>query len=119
MHTPVGGAARSALLYRDAVELPAGVVPFLLAVLADAAETHPRLVSNGVARPSATFAPATAVSRTAGPLPEPPMAAVFAFAADRDDRPDGRGLLMVHHLADLVRTVTGPGGTATRTYWRR
>jgi len=31
----------------------------------------------------------------------------------------GRGLLMVHHLADLVRTTTGPGGTATRTYWRR
>ena len=31
----------------------------------------------------------------------------------------GRGLLMVHHLADLVRTTTGPGGTTTRTYWRR
>jgi len=31
----------------------------------------------------------------------------------------GRGLLMVHHLADLVRTSTGPGGTTTRTYWRR
>jgi hypothetical protein len=31
----------------------------------------------------------------------------------------GRGLLMVHHLADLVRTTTGPGGTATRTYWCR
>jgi anti-sigma regulatory factor (Ser/Thr protein kinase) len=31
----------------------------------------------------------------------------------------GRGLLMVHHLADLVRTATGPGGTTTRTYWRR
>lgn len=32
---------------------------------------------------------------------------------------NGRGLLMVHHLADLVRTSTGPGGTTTRTYWRR
>jgi anti-sigma regulatory factor (Ser/Thr protein kinase) len=31
----------------------------------------------------------------------------------------GRGLLMVHHLADLVRTSTGPCGTTTRTYWRR
>ena len=31
----------------------------------------------------------------------------------------GRGLLMVHHLADLVRTTTGPGGTTTRTYWQR
>jgi anti-sigma regulatory factor (Ser/Thr protein kinase) len=31
----------------------------------------------------------------------------------------GRGLLMVHHLADLVRTFTGPGGTTTRTFWRR
>jgi anti-sigma regulatory factor (Ser/Thr protein kinase) len=31
----------------------------------------------------------------------------------------GRGLLMVQHLADLVRTFTGPGGTTTRTYWRR
>lgn len=32
---------------------------------------------------------------------------------------NGRGLLMVNHLADLVRTTTGPGGTTTRTYWRR
>lgn len=31
----------------------------------------------------------------------------------------GRGLLMVHHLADLVRTSSGPDGTVTRTYWRR
>jgi hypothetical protein len=31
----------------------------------------------------------------------------------------GRGLMMVHHLADLVRTSTGPDGTTTRTYWRR
>jgi anti-sigma regulatory factor (Ser/Thr protein kinase) len=31
----------------------------------------------------------------------------------------GRGLLMVHKLADLVRTSTGPGGTTIRTYWRR
>lgn len=31
-------------------------------------------------------------------------------------RPGGRGLLMVNHLADLVRTHTGPDGTATRFY---
>jgi hypothetical protein len=31
----------------------------------------------------------------------------------------GRGLLMVHSLADLVRTTSGPDGTTTRTYWRR
>nr|WP_147201215.1 anti-sigma factor RsbA family regulatory protein [Pseudonocardia asaccharolytica] len=30
----------------------------------------------------------------------------------------GRGLLMVHHLADLVRTHTGPDGTTTRAYLR-
>jgi anti-sigma regulatory factor (Ser/Thr protein kinase) len=174
------------------------------AVLADVAATHPCLVHEGVARPSPVYSPATAVSRTAGPLPEPPVAAVFAFdgprlaaarrfvrgegaAAGLDDdrvcdlvlaagelaansirhgggrgtvrvwtesesgdesdehgllvvevadagrlddplagrRPagphqlGGRGLLMVHHLADLVRTTTGPGGTATRTYWCR
>ncbi|MEN3302891.1 MAG: hypothetical protein V7633_4949, partial [Pseudonocardia sp.] len=27
-----------------------------------------------------------------------------------------RGLLMVHHLADLVRTYTGPEGTTTQVY---
>jgi anti-sigma regulatory factor (Ser/Thr protein kinase) len=178
------------------------------AVLADAAATHPCLVQDGVSRRSATYAPATAVRRTAGPLPEPPVAAVFAFDGPRlaaarrfvrgegaasgleDDRVsdlvlatgelaansirhgggrgtvrvwtemdstdetesgadecgllvvevadagrlddplagrrpaaphqlNGRGLLMVHHLADLVRTTTGPGGTTTRTYWWR
>lgn len=31
-------------------------------------------------------------------------------------RPGGRGLLMVNHLADLVRVHTGPGGTAIRFY---
>lgn len=30
----------------------------------------------------------------------------------------GRGLLFVHHLADLVRIHTGPGGTAVRIYAR-
>jgi anti-sigma regulatory factor (Ser/Thr protein kinase) len=169
-------------------------------VLADVAATHPCLVQDGVVRPSADFAPDRAVDRTASPLPEPPVAAVFAFdgprlaaarrfvrkeasaaglegervldlvlavgelaansirhgggrgtvrvwtepAEDGGDllvaevadggrltdplagrRPattgqlSGRGLLMVHHLADLVRTSTGPGGTTTRTYWRR
>jgi anti-sigma regulatory factor (Ser/Thr protein kinase) len=178
------------------------------AVLADVAATHPCLVEDGVARRSSTYAPAAAVSRTAGPLPEPPVATVFAFdgprlaaarrfvrgegtAAGLDEervfdlvlaagelaansirhgggrgtvrmwtevdaesatgaraprrdllvlevadagrladplagrRPapphqlSGRGLLMVHHLADLVRTTTGPAGTTTRTYWWR
>jgi anti-sigma regulatory factor (Ser/Thr protein kinase) len=31
-------------------------------------------------------------------------------------RLNGRGLLMVHHLADLVRTYTGPEGTTTQVY---
>lgn len=31
-------------------------------------------------------------------------------------RPGGRGLLMVNHLADLVRTHTGPEGTVIRFY---
>nr|WP_211177450.1 sensor histidine kinase [Pseudonocardia acidicola] len=31
----------------------------------------------------------------------------------------GRGLLMVHHLADLVRGHIGPDGTTTRVYLRR
>ncbi|NKZ05413.1 sensor histidine kinase [Actinomadura latina] len=30
----------------------------------------------------------------------------------------GRGILLVHHLADLVRVHTGPDGTATRVYLR-
>ncbi|MGI5201946.1 anti-sigma factor RsbA family regulatory protein [Spirillospora sp. CA-108201] len=30
----------------------------------------------------------------------------------------GRGILMVNHLADLVRVHTGPGGTAVRVYMR-
>lgn len=182
------------------------------AVLADVAATHPCLVQDGVARLSDTYSPATVVSRATGPLPEPPMAAVFAFdtarlaaarrfvrakgaaagldedrlfdlvlaagelaansirhgggrgtvrvwtEADADAGADpttggrpggrellvvevadagqlddplagrrpaaphqlsGRGLLMVHHLADLVRTTTGPDGTTTRTYWWR
>jgi anti-sigma regulatory factor (Ser/Thr protein kinase) len=169
------------------------------AVLADAAVTHPCLVRDGIERPSSAYAPATAISRTAVALPDPPVAAVFAFDGPRlaaarrfvngeaaavglegdrrldvvlaagelaansirhgggrgtvrvwtegdpggpdllvveiadaghlDDplagrRPasvhqlNGRGLLMVHHLADLVRTSTGPAGTTTRTYWR-
>ncbi|WNI14513.1 anti-sigma factor RsbA family regulatory protein [Actinacidiphila sp. ITFR-21] len=32
-------------------------------------------------------------------------------------RPGGRGLLMVHQLADLVRQYTGPDGTAIRCYF--
>lgn len=32
------------------------------------------------------------------------------------DKPGGRGLLMVHNLADLVRIHTGPGGTTVRFY---
>jgi anti-sigma regulatory factor (Ser/Thr protein kinase) len=31
---------------------------------------------------------------------------------------NGRGLLIVQHLADLVRTTTGPDGTATRVHFR-
>jgi anti-sigma regulatory factor (Ser/Thr protein kinase) len=174
------------------VRLPASV-------LADAAATHPCLVEDGVTRPSAAYAPATAL-QAVGPLPEPAVAAAFAFDAPRlaaarrfvraegtaagldgdrvfdlvlavgelaansirhggghgtvrvwtepehdgrdlfivevadagrlsdplaGRRPatvhqlNGRGLLMVHHLADLVRTSTGPDGTTTRTYWRR
>jgi anti-sigma regulatory factor (Ser/Thr protein kinase) len=31
----------------------------------------------------------------------------------------GRSLLMVHRLADLVRTTTSVSGTTTRTYWWR
>jgi anti-sigma regulatory factor (Ser/Thr protein kinase) len=168
-------------------------------VLADAAVTHPCVVQDGVARPSIDYAPTRALW-TIDPLPEPPVAAVFAFdgprlasarrfvkgegiAAGLDGdrvfdlvlamgelaansirhgggrgrvrvwteperggrdllvvevadagrlsdplagrRPatvhqlSGRGLMMVHHLADLVRTSTGPHGTTTRTYWRR
>ncbi|PXY27494.1 sensor histidine kinase [Prauserella muralis] len=30
----------------------------------------------------------------------------------------GRGLLLVHHLADLVRTHTSPAGTTTRAFFR-
>jgi anti-sigma regulatory factor (Ser/Thr protein kinase) len=33
-----------------------------------------------------------------------------------DARLGGRGLLMVHHLADLVRTHSGPQGTTTQVY---
>jgi anti-sigma regulatory factor (Ser/Thr protein kinase) len=35
------------------------------------------------------------------------------------DQPNGRGLLMVHYLADLVRVHTGPDGTTTRFYMDR
>jgi anti-sigma regulatory factor (Ser/Thr protein kinase) len=35
------------------------------------------------------------------------------------DQPNGRGLLMVHYLADLVRLHTGPDGTTTRFYMDR
>ncbi|WP_435848028.1 ATP-binding protein [Streptomyces griseoluteus] len=31
-------------------------------------------------------------------------------------QPGGRGLLLVHPLADLVRVHTGPGGTTIRRY---
>ncbi|MFG2607138.1 anti-sigma factor RsbA family regulatory protein [Streptomyces sp. NPDC048514] len=34
-------------------------------------------------------------------------------------QPGGRGLLLVHHLADLVRVHTGPDGTTIRCYLRR
>ncbi|MGW8380642.1 sensor histidine kinase [Streptomyces sp. ODS28] len=33
-------------------------------------------------------------------------------------RPGGHGLLVVHHLSDLVRVHTGPGSTTTRAYIR-
>lgn len=35
-----------------------------------------------------------------------------------DGQPDGRGLLIVNHLADLVRVHTTPGGTTIRAYLR-
>ncbi|PVG83406.1 anti-sigma regulatory factor [Nocardioides gansuensis] len=35
-----------------------------------------------------------------------------------DGQPDGRGLLIVNHLADLVRVHTAPGGTTIRAYLR-
>ncbi|SFP96997.1 Anti-sigma regulatory factor (Ser/Thr protein kinase) [Amycolatopsis arida] len=47
------------------------------------------------------------VDPLAGHLPAPP------------DQLGGRGLLMVHQLADLVRLHTGPGGTTVRAYFRR
>jgi hypothetical protein len=31
----------------------------------------------------------------------------------------GRGILMVNHLADLVRVHTGPDGTSIRVYMRK
>jgi anti-sigma regulatory factor (Ser/Thr protein kinase) len=36
-----------------------------------------------------------------------------------DTSSHGRGLLLVHHLCDLVRVDTGPGRTAIRMYFRR
>jgi anti-sigma regulatory factor (Ser/Thr protein kinase) len=36
-----------------------------------------------------------------------------------DSQLSGRGLLLVQHVADLVRTHTGPDGTTTRVYLRR
>jgi anti-sigma regulatory factor (Ser/Thr protein kinase) len=36
-----------------------------------------------------------------------------------DHQLSGRGLLMVNHLADLVRTHTGPDGTTVRAYFHR
>ncbi|HEX2312810.1 MAG TPA: anti-sigma factor RsbA family regulatory protein [Thermomonospora sp.] len=36
----------------------------------------------------------------------------------RPDVPGGRGLLLINHLADLVRVHTGPGGTTIRAYFR-
>jgi anti-sigma regulatory factor (Ser/Thr protein kinase) len=35
------------------------------------------------------------------------------------DSVGGRGLLLVHKLADLVRVHTGPGGTTIRVYFTR
>jgi MEDS: MEthanogen/methylotroph, DcmR Sensory domain/Histidine kinase-like ATPase domain len=43
-----------------------------------------------------------------GPLPERPLAEPL--------RPEGRGLLLVHHLSDLVLQRTSPQGTTTRVY---
>jgi hypothetical protein len=35
------------------------------------------------------------------------------------DRPGGRGLLLVHYVADLVRLHTAPDGTTVRFYLAR
>ncbi|XRQ14670.1 anti-sigma factor RsbA family regulatory protein [Actinomadura welshii] len=53
--------------------------------------------------------------RDAGTITDP-----LAGRRPADMSPNGgRGILMVHHLADLVRVHTGPDGTAIRVYMRR
>ncbi|HEY8482650.1 MAG TPA: sensor histidine kinase [Spirillospora sp.] len=53
--------------------------------------------------------------RDAGTITDP-----LAGRRPADMSPNGgRGILMVHHLADLVRVHTGREGTATRVYMRR
>lgn len=53
--------------------------------------------------------------RDAGTITDP-----LAGRRPADMSPNGgRGILMVHHLADLVRVHTGPDGTAVRVYMRR
>ncbi|TDC61722.1 sensor histidine kinase, partial [Actinomadura sp. GC306] len=53
--------------------------------------------------------------RDAGTITDP-----LAGRLPADMSPNGgRGILMVHHLADLVRVHTGPDGTAIRVYMRR
>ncbi|GAA0560032.1 sensor histidine kinase [Actinomadura livida] len=53
--------------------------------------------------------------RDAGTITDP-----LAGRRPADMSPNGgRGILMVHHLADLVRVHTGPAGTAIRVYMRR
>ena len=53
--------------------------------------------------------------RDAGTITDP-----LAGRRPSDMTPNGgRGILMVNHLADLVRVHTGPDGTAVRVYMRR
>jgi Histidine kinase-like ATPase domain/MEDS: MEthanogen/methylotroph, DcmR Sensory domain len=197
VHTLVDGATHHALFYRDAAELLAAVVPFLLDGLAEGASVgaalpgpHLELVRSelGASAERVRLFDMTEVGRNPGRIlaevihavvdarPDAPARVVdepvwpgrngravgelaansirhgggrgtvrvwtepgddrgllvveVADAGRLDDplagrRPatphqrGGRGLLMVHHLADLVRAFSGPGGTTTRTYWRR
>lgn len=107
-----------ALFYRDDTEYLAGTIPFILAGRAAgelAANSCLHGGGGGTARLWSEDGQVVCEVRDAGTIVDPLAGRRPAYLSPHG----GRGILLVNHLADLVRVHTGPDGTAIRVYLRK